>query len=238
MLLLPDLSRRQRQPELMDDPGLDPTEHARALRALARINWLSGSGRILWPTLRDLAREISRPVRVLDVASGGGDVSLCLWRKARKTGIELTVEGCDISPTAIAHARQRAELAGANIRFFHLDALAQPLPDGYDAVTCSLFLHHLDEGPAVELLRRMGQAAGRLVLVNDLERTRQGYLMAWIGTRLLSRSPVVHVDGPLSVQGAFTPSEAVELARQAGLEGATAIRRWPARYLLSWRREN
>ncbi len=79
-------------------------------------------------------------------------------------------------------------------------------------------------------------AAARLVLINDLARTGAGYLLAWAGCRVLSRSPVVHHDGPASVASAFTPDEALELAREAGLAGATVARRWPERFLLAWSR--
>jgi hypothetical protein len=150
--------------------------------------------------------------------------------------LSLGLAGCDVSPVALDHARQQAINEGADIHFFPYDALREPLPAGYDAVVSSLFLHHLTEPQAVELLRQMAAAAGRLVLVNDLMRSRAGYLLAWVGTRLLSRSPVVHFDGPRSVEGAFTVAEARALAEQAGLAGAVVGRRWPCRYLLSWRR--
>jgi hypothetical protein len=100
-----------------------------------------------------------------------------------------------------------------------------------------LFLHHLDEPQAVALLARMAGAARRLVLVNDLNRSRAGYLLAWAGTRLLSTSAVVHTDGPLSVEGAFTIAEATALAEKAGLTGARVEPRWPCRWLLQWRPE-
>ena len=83
----------------------------------------------------------------------------------------------------------------------------------------------------------MGQAAKQLLLVNDLVRSRLGYLLAFAGTRLLSRSQMVHVDGPLSVRGAFKPAEALALALKAGLAGATVSWRWPFRYLLTWSRK-
>src|SRR5262249_5940057 len=113
-----------------------------------------------------------------------------------------------------------------------------PLPGGYDAVICSLFLHHLEETEAVILLRRMADAAGHLVLVNDLARYRWGYLLAYFGTRLLSRCRVVHIDGPRSVEGAFGVAEVRSLAERAGLRKATLARRWPGRFLLSWQRHH
>jgi hypothetical protein len=122
------------------------------------------------------------------------------------------------------------------VRFFIHDAVNGPLPTGYDALTCSLFLHHLDEGEAVDLLRRMAAAAGRLVLVNDLARGAAGWLLAQAAARLLTRSDVVHTDGPRSVAAAFTPAEARTLAERAGLSGATVRRRWPFRWLLTWER--
>lgn len=232
----PALSRRL-QPEVMDQPGLDPGRHRQALRGLGRINFWSGSAGTLWPPLADLARALApRPPRVLDLATGGGDVPIRLWHKARRAGLPLVVEGCDVSPVAVGHAAREAGRRGADVRFFAADALAGDLPAGYDAVVCSLFLHHLTEEQAVGLLRRMAAAAGRLVLVNDLVRSRAGLLLARLGTRLLSLSPVVHVDGPRSVEGAFTVEEARELARRAGLRGATVEPRWPCRFLLSWSR--
>jgi SAM-dependent methyltransferase len=237
MPLLPSLSRRRLRGEVMDDPGLDPRRHRGALRGLARINLFSRSAGILWPALAALAREVSpRPLRVLDVATGGGDVPIRLGRRARRAGLAVRWDGCDRSPVAVAYAAARARRAGAPVRFFVADALAEPFPAGYDVVMCSLFLHHLDGGQALAFLRRAGAAAGRMVLVNDLVRSRAGLLLAHLGTRLLSLSPVVHADGPRSVEGAFTPAEVRDLAEAAGLRGAAVARRWPCRFLLTWRR--
>jgi 2-polyprenyl-3-methyl-5-hydroxy-6-metoxy-1,4-benzoquinol methylase len=231
------LRQRRREPEIIDQPDLEEGRHAQALRGLERINAWSGSARILWPAIRALSRTMgAKPLRLLDLASGGGDVPIRLWHKARRAGIALEVEGCDVSATAVAHAGRRAAERGAGVGFFQWDALGGPLPEGYDVLTCSLFLHHVDESPAVDLLRRMAAAARRLVLVNDLRRSTAGWLLAYAGTRVLSASPVIHNDGPLSVAAAFTPAEAHGLAEQAGLTGVTVVRRWPFRWLLTWER--
>jgi len=144
--------------------------------------------------------------------------------------------GCDLSPTAVAHAAGAAAAAHADVSFFQHDAWRDPLPGRYDLVTCSLFLHHLNEDQALVLLRKMRDAAGSLALVNDLARGRIGWWAAYLGSRIITRSPVVHVDAPLSVEGAFTPNEALGLAHRAGWEGAQVRRKFPYRYLMSWRR--
>ena len=232
-----DVSRRRRRPEVMDRPDLDPVRHAQALRGLARINWWSGSARALWSPVAALARENpERAFRVLDVASGAGDVPIRLWRRARREGLDVRVVGCDVSPTAVQFARDRAAQRGADVEFRLLDALRDPLPAGHDIVISSLFLHHLAEDEAVEFLRRVAAAARRMVLVNDLVRSRAGHVLARLGTRVLSRCDVVHADGPRSVEGSFTVAEARDLAERAGLEGAAVVRRWPCRWLLTWAR--
>jgi SAM-dependent methyltransferase len=233
------LDRRNRQPELMDQPALDPRLHVHALRSLSRINWFSRTSGRIWKPIRRLARETSlaQPLRILDIACGGGDVAVGLARRARRAGIAVHVDGCDKSALAVEHAGDRALCAGVdNVRFFQHDAVDSPLPTGYDVVTSSLFLHHLDEYHAEKLLRSMADSAGRMVVISDLCRNRLGYLIAWLGCRLLTRSPVVRVDGPLSVAAAFTLDEARELVDRAGLEGATFGRYFPERFLLVWRK--
>lgn len=232
------LAHRLRRPEIMDQPGLDAGRHSAALRGLGRINRVSLSASILWPAIAGLARaQPGQTVRVLDLASGGGDVPIGLARRARRAGLDVRIDGCDISPVAVEFAARAADDAGADVSFFRLDTLNDPVPEGYNVLMCSLFLHHLADDEAVALLRRMAGAARSMVLVNDLLRSRIGYGLAQMGCRLLSRSPVVHHDGPASVRAAFTLDEVRELSARAGLEGARLGRRWPWRFLLSWSRE-
>ena len=221
----------------MDEPSLPAAEHHAALEGLARINRISRSARILWPSIRRLAvKNSGRPLRVLDVASGAGDVAVALAKRAERAGLLLHIVGVDISPIAVEHARRRATAAGASADFQVYDALATPLCQRFDVVMSSLFLHHLDRPTAVTLLDHMGRTAERAVLVSDLRRSRAGYLAAQAVCRLATRSPIVHVDGPRSVAAAFTIDEAQALASEAGLAGATIKRRWPFRFLLTWHR--
>lgn len=234
---------RNLQPEIMDDPTIDPEEHRRALTALARVNRISLSWRNLWPPIRELCRARtqagnSRPVRVLDIATGGGDVPVQLWLKARAKGYALEVAGCDFSPVALGHAREYAKRERADVSFFQVNLLEEPVPSGYDVITTSLFLHHLNEEQALIVLRKMRESAGTLALVNDLARCRLGWLAAYFGTRLLSRSRMVHVDGPRSVEGAFKPAEALALAHRAGWDNAIVRSKFPFRFLLSWTRRS
>lgn len=228
------LAARRRYDELMDQPALDTHAHLRALAGLRRINRASRTGPVLWKQVRAVAGR-RRALRVLDVACGGGDLAVWLMRRARRSGIRLQVDGCDISPVAVNAARRLAVSTGCSeSAFFEFDAVRDSLPRTYDVVISTLFLHHLDEDAAIAFLRSACNSASVLLLVDDLRRTALGYALAWVGCRILSRSPIVHFDGPASVRGAFNITEVSEFARRAGLENAHITRHWPQRFLLSW----
>jgi SAM-dependent methyltransferase len=175
-------------------------------------------------------------LRVLDLATGAGDVPLRLYQLARREGLPIEVAGCDRSLTALDFATERAAAVGASVDFFVHDAVNGPPLHDFDALTCSLFLHHLDEDSALQLLLRMKQEANHLVLVNDLERGAAGWLLAQIVTRVITRSAIVHADGPQSVAAAFTRSEVLRLADRAGMTGVTVVPRWPFRWLLTYQK--
>lgn len=219
----------------MDDPGLDRERHVRALRALERVNLLSGTALRAWREILALGLAPRRPLRVLDVACGGGDVAVSLACRAWKARLPLEMHGCDLSPVALDHARAAAERRGVEVRFFLHDALADPFPPGYDLIASSLFLHHLNDAKAVALLAAKARAAPA-VFAQDLRRTRVGWALAVLTLNTVARSDVARVDGVRSVEGAFTLREAAALARAAGLEGAAVRRCWPQRFALSWRR--
>ncbi len=231
-------TQRVRIDELMDDPGLDRASHVHALRALGRAAAVSRTAASVWPAIRAAARrQADRPLRVLDIACGGGDVAVEVARRLARAGIAGEVVGCDVSPVALEYATALAARRHVErVRFTRLDVLRDSWPTGFDVVMCSLFLHHLSDEEAVTVLRRMGEAAGQGVVVSDLRRTTLGSVFAWAGCHLLSRSRVFHVDGLRSVNAAFTTAEALTLAQAAGLVTATATHRWPQRFVLTWTR--
>jgi 2-polyprenyl-3-methyl-5-hydroxy-6-metoxy-1,4-benzoquinol methylase len=231
------VSQRRLEGELMDDPALAAHAHHAALQGLQRINRASRTAASLWPRIaRILAARPGASASLLDVACGGGDVAIALSRRARRHGFALTVQGCDISDTALQHAALDASHAGEPVKFFRADALNDPLPQRYTFIISTLFLHHLGNAQIVALLRKLAANADHL-LVSDLIRGPAGYTLAWMGTRLLSRSPIVHEDGLRSVRAALTPDEARTLANEAGLHDARFERHWPRRFLMTWSRQ-
>jgi 2-polyprenyl-3-methyl-5-hydroxy-6-metoxy-1,4-benzoquinol methylase len=225
------LQGRQLQAEIMDQPGLGVAEHHRALAGLRRLNIASRVAHQYWRAIRAYSRGTTDCLRMLDVASGGGDVAYSLWRMARRRGIRMQVVGLDSSPAACRFASDRCHDAGRDITFEQADVVGADLPTGFDVVTCSLFLHHLTNNQAVGLLKSMASAA-RLLLASDLRRSLAGYALAHLACRALSRSKVVRFDGPQSVANAFTISEIRHLCLVAGLQKARVRAAWPCRLMI------
>ena len=223
---------------MMDQPDLDVRRHVHALDALGRANAVSRTAAAVWPSMRAVSRgTVEPPLRVLDIACGGGHVLVSLARRAARERMNVDWLAWDMSPVAIDYARTLAGRRGVEgVRFELADALRDPLPAGIDVVLCTLFLHHLGGADAAALLRKMREAARAAVVISDLRRTRLGAAFTWAGCRMLSRSEVFRVDGMRSVAAAFTTDEARDIAAAAGLTGARISEIWPQRWLLTWGR--
>lgn len=214
------MRKRVIEPEIMDDPELDPALHAQALRGLARLNQWTRVADILYRRIRRLAALSPRPLRVLDIATGSGDLPRTWLHHARRDGFPLELTGVDVSPVAIAQAAQSASDQGLEAQWIVADALEDLLPDHFDVVVCSLFMHHLQDDDVVQLLRIMRDATEnggevRRLLICDLARSRLNLMLVSIAAHALSRSPIVHRDAAASVRAAMTRREFHALAESA-----------------------
>jgi len=237
MIPLANLRTRNLQPELMDNPTLEDQRFIGSLIGLRRVNTFTGSARILLPDLLAAAKaKAPEPLRVLDVACGGGDIAIKLWKQLRARGFSAEFHGCDLNPLASEHATAQADAQHADLTFFPLNILTDPIPPDYDVIMTSLFLHHLSRDEALNFLQAAAAAAPTL-LIHDLIRSPAGYLLAQVGTRILGCNDVCHEDGPRSVAGAFTLAEAKALTNDAGLQTATVTPKFPFRFLLKWRQQ-
>ncbi len=232
------LNHRVVDAEIMDQNGLDEESHRQALAGLRRVNSISRSANILWKKLQEVMRERKlSALSVLDLACGGGDIVHRLAKTASSQRVSMTFHGWDKSATAVAIANSTAQHAEiGNAEFFTRDVFAESNGERYDVVMCTLFLHHLKRNDALQFLQRMKNLSTYAILDDDLHRSRIGYWMAYCGCRILSRSSIVHFDGPASVKAAFTVEEASQLADEAGLSGARFVRHWPQRFLMHWKK--
>lgn len=220
-------------PELMDDPDLDRAAHFRALAGLQRINRWTHNASLAWRQVERLAKQrgLDR-IRVLDIATGAADIPIKLLSRAEAAGLTLDIEACDISKEALELAEANCDRVDASIRLLTLDVLNEPITAEYDVVLCSQFLHHLTDRQTEGVLGKMATAATYRVIVVDLVRSQLNWWQVWLATRVLSRSSVVHFDGPQSVRAAFTVKEMKMIAERVGFARFSITSHWPCRFTL------
>ncbi len=200
--------------ELMDEPVADLAELEANLRDIAFANAVFGGTA---PVVRALRRTGAR--RVLDVGSGLADVPLALVRDGARRGVELHVTCLDRSEQMLGLAR-RATGEPQRLAFVRAEGEALPYGDGaFDVVTCTLALHHFEPPAARALLRELRRVARLTPVVCDLRRSALALAAAWLWSRG-SRNRLTRHDAPLSVRRAYTPGEALALARAGGWQAA------------------
>ncbi len=223
------LATRSQADELMDADDLAPEIYAEVVRDLAQVNTLTLARR---PTFGFLERLCARhpsekPLRLLDVGFGDGDMLRAIARWGDKRGTALDLVGIDLNPRSAPAARARTDPAlRIDYRTGDYAALAG---EGFDAVISSIVVHHMTHAQLVAFLRFMESESRKGWFISDLH--RHGF--AWLGFPVLATlmrwHPIVRHDGQLSIARSYRPDEWPAILDEAGTTGARVFRQFPFR---------
>ena len=222
-----DFSKRSVEHELMDEEGWEFETFRGCLRDLAKVNVVTLAHRPTLAFLEALRRagrlDLDRPLEVVDVGSGYGDLLAAIAGWARRHDIPVRLVGLDLNPWS-ARAAAAAWTEEATPLWITQDVFA--FNGRCDLVVSSLFTHHLPEPELIRFLTWMETSARMGWFVNDLHRHAAPYY----GFKLLARAmrwhPFVRHDGPVSIARAFTLTDWRGYLRQADLDGAGVQLRW------------
>jgi SAM-dependent methyltransferase len=231
-----DFSHRAHLCEQMDEPC--SFENLRnCLRDLAQVNRVTFAYRptLQWLELIFRLSKPRRPLHIVDVGSGGGDMLRNIERWAAGKGIAVRLTGIDVNPNAVRAAREFTPI-DSRIRWFtgqacSMDASSNPI----DIVISSLFTHHLLDDEISNFLVWMESVAEYGWFINDLHRSKTPYFAFKALGMIAHWHPFVRHDGPVSIRRAFVSEEWQEHARNAGLplDVISIKTRWPARLCIS-----
>lgn len=182
---------------------------------------------------RRLAAKVcleGKPLRILDLGCGTGDLTLNLARLAKEN---VEIVGVDYSPPMLERAREKATMAGVGgkVKFIHGDATSLPFPDGYfDCVGISFAFRNLTyKNPLraphlAEVLRVLGQGRRYVIVESSQPRNRivrtffHLYLHAFVtpvGTLISGNKGAYHYLGE-SASRFYSPKKIREMLVTAG----------------------
>lgn len=217
----------------MDQPDVDPAQLRRGLVFIRRINALLGYTRATIYHLDRFARRSWRRgqrIDIIDLATGSADVPRAILRWADRRGYDVRIVAVDRHPQTA-----RTAAAGPDdprLRIVQADVFDLPFEAGsFDYALSSMFLHHLDDDPAIAFLRIMNRLARRGIIIADLLRHLRAYL--WISLFTWFASPMLRHDARTSVAQAFRKSEILALRDRAGLTFVQYYRHFGHRFVLS-----
>lgn len=231
-------SVRSYEKELMDDDATDDETFRACLEDLARVNRMSFGYRPTLGFLERLRREgrfpHGRPLRVLDVGSGYGDILREIATWADKAGVSVALAGLDRNPAAERAARA-ATPEGVAIDYRTADVFDFSLDEPVDVVLSALFTHHLDDAALVRFLAWSERTAAVGWIANDLRRDRLAAFGFGVAAAALRMHRFVRHDGPVSFARAFVEADWRRALSEAGVpDGAAEIaRRMPYRLCVS-----
>lgn len=195
--------------EQMDAADCDPEQLDRTYARFRIVNALVAGWRTTYRRHLRPALSRDRATTVLDIGSGGGDLSRSLVRWARRDGFELQVTGIDPDARAHAWATRRPPVPGVA---FRRATSRELVAEGstFDLVISNHVLHHLDDDQLAALLADSEQLAQVRVVHSDIRRSRWGYLLFSAGTAALHplfRRSFIREDGLTSIRRSCTAPE-------------------------------
>jgi 2-polyprenyl-3-methyl-5-hydroxy-6-metoxy-1,4-benzoquinol methylase len=225
-----DLSHRSALPELMDDPATSAEDHARCLHDLAAVNRVTLTHRPILRWLARATRELppDRPVAILDVASGEGDLLRAIRRWAERRRRAVRLEGLDLNPRSAVTAAAQT-LPGMDISYRTGDVFDHAPDPPPDFVVTSQFTHHLSDADVVRFLRWLEAHAACGWFIADLHRNAFAYHGFGLLAKVAGWHPIVRHDGMVSVARSFRRAEWQRYLAEAGVPGELSWRlafRW------------
>jgi ubiquinone/menaquinone biosynthesis C-methylase UbiE len=205
-------------PELLDRPGTDDRLLREELKLLEDANErLGGHKLVLWYVQRFFRSRRPEALNILDLGTGTADIPRAIVSWARKRGLKVSVTAVDLNPSVMRVARESCQ-EWPEIRLDQQDIRALPYESkSFDLVLCTLALHHFGTEEATQILRKIGDIANKVYVVNDLRRHWAAIWLVDLLTPLVIKSAAVRHDWQQSIRSAFTRAEWQAMARQAGL---------------------
>lgn len=242
--------------ERMDDPHCDLETLFRTYDAFDFVNRRLAGWRGLYKTyIRPHLRAQGGEGTLLDIGSGGGDVTRAICGWAAADGMKVSATALDLDGRALAYAKERGFAGQAEGLIEGLAERQAEAKEGdhivyrtghtkdlieesqrFDLVISNHVLHHLTQQELTEMCEdaELLCQKGGVVLFNDIHRSDLGYGLFGLATWGWFAGTFIRVDGLRSIRRSYTAGE----LRQAVPIHWTVMARCPFRVVAMYRGES
>lgn len=218
--------------ERMDSPDCDPDMLVRTYAGFRVVNAVVAGWHQVYRTLLRPAVRSGKPLTVLDVGFGGGDMPRALARWSARDGNRLTITAIDPDPRALHFAGAKRRTPGVE---FRCARTTDVLSEGgtFDFVLSNHLLHHLTDREFADLLDETRRLTRFRAVHSDIARSLPAYLAFSAATLPFFRGSYIRPDGLASIRRSYTTSE----LRSVLPAGWRLMTQFPARNLLVFDRD-
>lgn len=225
-------AQRTSREEIMDDFSMEGNELREALDKIAEINQWLGGNKITLDGIKTLLKNQpkDKPVSILDIGCGNGDMCRAIADFARQEQRPITVVGIDANQYTISYAEACSnEYPSINYRVQDVFSEAfAALP--YDIAVCTLTLHHFTDDAILPLMKLISERATLGVVINDLQRSPVPYRLFQLICFVFRLNRMSREDGLTSILRGFKRNELEKFSRQLHLNEYRITWRWAFRY--------
>lgn len=207
--------RRARESEFLDAPDSDSRLTEESYRFMKLVNRIGGGTRVI----RDfLAAELpnwpkDKPVQILDIGVGGGDIPIAIVRWARKRGYNVEFTCVDFNAKALEVTQRAIGQSGEDgIKLVQENIFRYQPVRNFDYAMGSMVFHHFTEDEIHRLITHLCGFVRRALIINDLHRNLLNYVVCGILVIPLNRE--IRHDALLSIRRGFKPAELRAILRE------------------------
>ncbi len=210
--------------EYIDRDDLDDEVREEVIRIVERTSRIMGLGYwtalFLRPVACEVYRRTGRPVKILDVGTGHGDIILRAAEVLEKIcDAPISCAGLDYNPRYVELARRAARERGrTDVEFIVGNAFDLDLdPGAYDVLITNWMIHHLTPSQVYRMVREFDRVAAHGMMLFDVARSWPVAATAFFVT-----APMSHAgrhDSMVTMRRGYRPAEMEFILEKAGVDG-------------------
>lgn len=211
------MNMRSSEKEKLDDLNLHGEPLHKALQSLEWVNRWLGNHRAVVKAIHQIYKNEERPLRIIDLGCGGGDLALVVAKSLRQHKIEYSITGIDGNANTLAYAKNKCA-AFSEIYFLKADILNNQFSiQPCDILISSHFMYHFTPEALVGFLKNNLSAISTAFIFSELKRNSFAMRLFKFSSFLLPISKLAKEDGLLAIKRSFSEKEWLAILQQAGV---------------------